>query len=613
MVNLNNTILFSATNGAQPPPRDALCRSLCFRYGGNEANWSTAEVSGGFLVRIPEWITQDEIEGDADFWEHTHQLILLPWQTLNRADSLPLATLADITIHNFPIAFWHPFYFRQAVAAMGALTGISELCLRGLQKSKLRLRIQCSDLNLIPYTLFVGHGNQWSKCKIDLRGRPDQADDHHPPPQPPSPDVDSLAEDGRSGNRPHLLQPPYIPSSRRAQPEVASLAAAPLRGGIPVAHTGLQVQRSTGILPTPRALVNHSPQGPMDRYPFAQRQGGQESELPCHNSEQRGYSQSSHHQHGDSSKRDYSTTQRATGITPIAQQPRMFYPGSPYHEKNYQIGDTCPSAAHHMSNENKKFYTSQQVADTCPLLYPSYSAQEKLKGGNLNSSLNLTAPCNPSFINSQSPLQSRLSFTCSTPLSHNSLQLYKDQTGVMANISQEDEALIQRFVGLSTGDSPTTLIKLPQSAVTSTDWECSLLVKIVTDRTVIDNTFASNMLIAWKVDPTTVFRPVMRNLYLVEFISQQDMYAVTLGGPWSYRGDLVAFRKVTSQADLHPEHIGFANLWVQFFNLPVNSLTEEGLDILANELGTRVSPPVDGFVNGTRFTKLKSWLLLRSL
>lgn len=121
----------------------------------------------------------------------------------------------------------------------------------------------------------------------------------------------------------------------------------------------------------------------------------------------------------------------------------------------------------------------------------------------------------------------------------------------------------------------------------------------------MDNQFISNMLIAWRIDPSTTFRPVMRNLYLVEFNSQEDLFSVSLGGLWTYRGDLVAFRKVSSHSDLHPTHIGFAKLWVQLHSLPLNSLTEEGLDILGSQIGTPVSPSVDGFVNGLRFVKIK--------
>lgn len=126
MVDLNNTILLTTREGHLPPSREELSRALLHRYRGLEANWLLSSVSGGFLIQIPDWASQDGIEGDAEFCESHYHLLPLPWQTQNRTYPLSQSQLVDITIHNFPLDFWHPFYFRQAVAAMGVLTGISE-------------------------------------------------------------------------------------------------------------------------------------------------------------------------------------------------------------------------------------------------------------------------------------------------------------------------------------------------------------------------------------------------------------------------------------------------------------------------------------------------------
>lgn len=174
-----------------------------------------------------------------------------------------------------------------------------------------------------------------------------------------------------------------------------------------------------------------------------------------------------------------------------------------------------------------------------------------------------------------------------------------------ADFTEEDKALISKFVGLQTGEGSENKVQVPLCATTSTAWEVALLLKVVTDRTVLDNPFMNTMRQAWGTDPNTLIRPISKNLYLAEFISQEELLKVSLGGPWTYRGDLVAHRRVATHSDLQPKHIGFANLWVQLHNLPVNCLTEEGIDIVASELGTPVSPPVEGFVNGRRFFKVK--------
>lgn len=68
-MDLKNTIMFTSREGHHPPSREDLSRALSQRYGGLEANWPLSSVSRGFLIQIPDWASQDGIEGDAEFWE----------------------------------------------------------------------------------------------------------------------------------------------------------------------------------------------------------------------------------------------------------------------------------------------------------------------------------------------------------------------------------------------------------------------------------------------------------------------------------------------------------------------------------------------------------------
>lgn len=63
--------------------------------------------------------------------------------------------------------------------------------------------------------------------------------------------------------------------------------------------------------------------------------------------------------------------------------------------------------------------------------------------------------------------------------------------------------------------------------------------------------------------------------------------------------------QIKSHQDLLPDLITHANLMVQFNNLPHNALTREGLPIMGKDLGTIMSPPMKGFVNGKHFYKFK--------
>lgn len=152
---------------------------------------------------------------------------------------------------------------------------------------------------------------------------------------------------------------------------------------------------------------------------------------------------------------------------------------------------------------------------------------------------------------------------CKSILSHKPLLLASKlishfkplQTTIMAEITPEDEALIQRFIGLNTSNRPDLVVKVSANAATSTDWGQALLVRVVFDRTVLDNQFSEVMSKAWNASPDTIFRSVSRNCYLVEFFSHIDMDIVLLAGPWTFRGELVAARQVTSHLDLHSEHV----------------------------------------------------------
>lgn len=47
----------------------------------------------------------------------------------------------------------------------------------------------------------------------------------------------------------------------------------------------------------------------------------------------------------------------------------------------------------------------------------------------------------------------------------------------------------------------------------------------------------SAMMKAWQVNPATVIRPITKNCFLAEFVSTEELYKVSLGGPWTYCGD----------------------------------------------------------------------------
>lgn len=72
--------------------------------------------------------------------------------------------------------------------------------------------LDCPDIHLIPYKLYVGHGGRWTECKVELHGRPplQGANPHIPP---------------GSDNPLHVLLqapqlPPHLPLQRWRQRQI---------------------------------------------------------------------------------------------------------------------------------------------------------------------------------------------------------------------------------------------------------------------------------------------------------------------------------------------------------------------------------------------------------
>lgn len=174
----------------------------------------------------------------------------------------------------------------------------------------------------------------------------------------------------------------------------------------------------------------------------------------------------------------------------------------------------------------------------------------------------------------------------------------------MEAFTREDELFIQKFSGLQTEESQGALVTLPDQAVSTTNWACTFIAKIITDRSVIDGPFIKMMQRAWNTDPSTVFRPLGKNAYLIELPNVKEMEYVFLRGPWMYRGDLVAIKKVIQEEGADPELVTHEELWVQFHD-PPNNLTRQGLHLMAAAVGPPVTVPSEVYVAGRRFVKAK--------
>lgn len=174
LVELGCSVWIEPLNHIALPASDQLLQLLIDRYGGAAPNYHISSLKQGYLVRFPDWLIPEEPLLDADYWEHTHQVKVLPWQSINPSSFMPPSFRATIKIHDFPVDFWHPVYFRQAMSAMGVIVAIPGEVLRGQNKAFVKLFLDCYDPKLIPHRIYVGHGEKWSECRVELQGRPTQ-------------------------------------------------------------------------------------------------------------------------------------------------------------------------------------------------------------------------------------------------------------------------------------------------------------------------------------------------------------------------------------------------------------------------------------------------------
>lgn len=602
---LDRTILLHFLNSAQTLDRFQLVAILLARYGGTTSDWKIQQVYQGFLITLPNWLHHDELYLDGSFWER-RRLVVEPWQTLDDSQPLPPLQRVRIIITGFPIDFWYPVYIRQATAAMGTVFAIHGDCLLGDDRTAMRLWIDSSDLSLIPSTLRVGHHGRTTDCRVLLEGR----DDLSSVPLPPLPPPDSDAGESLSVDPQAQLQQEggiYVPPWRRRILRFPQPTGDRSREGAPAAISSeFSDARSTFLSPDPGPggfpLLSGTAklQRGLTQSDLYQRIGKRQSHLL------RECNYPTAHKAGNRAKCPYKTGREDTRT--IVGDPNLEIT-SPIHRVDYSpkrinsgtfpLHTKAPSATCQLNTPPP--LKSNIAACTRPLLV---SVKQK-KFPNLSQTKGLY---NPFSSRTLAPI----------PCSHSPCLLnppstkYKTHTCLsfpvireMADFTKEDEELIAKFIGLHTEEKNGKALSMPAASTSLVDWSLCLLARVVSDKTALEDPFQRAMRNAWSADPDTIFSTVAKNCFLIQFPTPEGLANAISKGPWTFRGDLVALNRVSSQLDLAPVHVRFSALWVQLFNVPPYAFTEEGLVSVGREIGKPLSRPFEGYVGGKRFFKIK--------
>lgn len=175
-----------------------------------------------------------------------------------------------------------------------------------------------------------------------------------------------------------------------------------------------------------------------------------------------------------------------------------------------------------------------------------------------------------------------------------------------------DEELIRKFAGLHTELGGGALVSIPDQAATSRDWSLCILAKVCTDRTVFDSQFERQTRKLWNVNPATSFKLLDRSLYLIECVNKEDQSRILTGGPWMYRQDWVVVAECKSAKDMNAKSLTHGEVWVQYHNMPLDSLTDEGVARLTSPVGIALSDPVLVTTSAKQFFRVKIFLPLNT-
>lgn len=64
-------------------------------------------------------------------------------------------------------------------------------------------------------------------------------------------------------------------------------------------------------------------------------------------------------------------------------------------------------------------------------------------------------------------------------------------------------------------------------------------------------------------------------------------------------------KRKPTQSDLTSPHVPDMETWVQLHNIPAGTITGEGIQLLATDLGTPMTEPTASFIDGNKYYKIK--------
>lgn len=603
------------------------------RYGGEKHHFRVFRYSQvRFAIVLPEYLDRDSVIGEIGAWTALNNIALYlpdhnqPWKIA------PIPYRVYIRVLKYPAEFWHPMYFGLLTAGFGEVLYADGENTRGIDRSTLRLTVKTLDPCLIPYWAILHYENRWTRCRVEVIGWEEV--DPHPPGDHGHASGGSM-EEVSGGNEwspgaDSLIRHQLAEAHRRqlvTPPENNHFGQRTIAGNLPrciqmVYKPGPQKLMN---MPNPLPAMGAKNEDDTATRLRSHREGTRNRLRHINVSKDRLWQQGYRFHH----ERYYCFSKHCSRRTYLGSVPKKIPPLLTQIAKialnvsgamqQYHLSGTAKWApqvkeSHFLDSSNGNIppdkYTNAQPTHKSPAIAVT-SIQKPHRPSILGPppQINLyKKPTHTTLIKRQttSAYPQAILPNPKAPQNLPTLIPLLLKTSCCGKMDQSDEELIWKFAGLQTeSQSKALTVAIPSSAIISRNWDKCVLVKVISDRTIFDAQFEKQMRRAWGVHPSTTFTSSEKGLYLVECENKRDITRIISDGPWTYRDDLVIAAECTSEEDANGGKFTHAEVWVQFHNMRVDSLTEEGIRIITEPLGLAISEPITGHMHGKKFFRIK--------
>lgn len=611
---------------------------LTQRYGGLSSNYPYWKISKtAYRIQLPPGLDRARTINEIQGWGLSKNWEFNFWNDDETTHTQPKLYRVRIKITNFPYNFWSPSFIKQVISHFGEVEHIDEANICGVERAAIYVWVECIDPKRIPFSSILPFGDKWKECFFSVMGWQYMAW------IPPEARYTSQEEDEEQGT---------------AQSNDLEGQDSQARGSLLAAHDRLMnylagQRRSPAVLDqeiSSRNTLVHHPHGAPEA-PVSQEKTKQERKVePKVEPRGKGSMSYSHfwnlkeetdHKEallekgkktGPSSEKeeirvgDFTIIQQRTEPH-TASQPGKWQTFSKVIEKEtITVGEIIIISHMSVTINIGQMTISPHVAvpygeliqsqiDTSPHSQtngksPWQESAENHKFFQPNMEINLHPPTEPIKNSNHHKVSSPLikqpeasQNNTLSPTDHNSKPKPTKEPMENENFSSDDE-FITKFAALS-GQDETQPLQLTQGELNTRDWSLTGVVRVVSDRNVIDGNFISTMRKAWGTQPETEISPLARNIYLVQFVSQKDMNHVMGRGIWLYRSDAVILQRVHGPSDLINPSVPNAEVWVQLHHILLETVSKEGILSLAGRIGPPLSEVTTVIQGNLKFYKVK--------